>query len=106
MINLTESAKIHLLTSLKQRKSSIGIRLGVKTTGCSGLAYTLDYVDICEDDDLVFNVSDIQIIVKSADYNYLDQLTIDYIKNNLNKELIFDNPKEKYRCGCGLSFNV
>jgi iron-sulfur cluster assembly protein len=106
MITLTDAAANKMLQSIQLRESGIGIRLGVKTTGCSGLMYILEYVDNPEDDDLVYCINNVQIFVKKKDYVYLDNLTVDYVKQGLNYGFEFVNPLEVDRCGCGLSFRV
>lgn len=93
----------HLLSS---RGRGIGIRLGVKSTGCSGLTYILEYVDEAKNSDLNFKCDNIQIFINSNEYDILKDVTVDYVKNGLNYGFEFVNPKEKNRCGCGLSFNI
>lgn len=106
MITLTEAAANKMLQSLQIRESGVGIRLGVKTTGCSGLMYILEFVDTPTDEDLVYLINGVQIFVNRKDYPYLDNLTVDYVKQGLNYGFEFINPLEVDRCGCGLSFRV
>ena len=108
MITVTDIAKQKIKQLLDNRKSSIGIRLGVKTTGCSGLAYTLEYVDKYEAEPGVTNFAqeDFVVLVDAKSVVYLDGLTVDWIKNGLNEGFDFVNPNERDRCGCGESFRV
>ena len=108
MITVTDIAKQKIKQLLDNRKSSIGIRLGVKTTGCSGLAYTLEYVDKYEAEPGVTNFAqeDFVVLVDAKSLVYLDGLTVDWIKNGLNEGFDFVNPNERDRCGCGESFRV
>lgn len=108
MITVTDIAKQKIKQLLDNRKSGIGIRLGVKTTGCSGLAYTLEYVDKYEDEPGVTNFAqeDFVVLVDAKSLVYLDGLTVDWIKNGLNEGFDFVNPNERDRCGCGESFRV
>ena len=108
MITVTDIAKQKIKQLLDNRKSGIGIRLGVKTTGCSGLAYTLEYVDKYEAEPGVTNFAqeDFVVLVDAKSLVYLDGLTVDWIKNGLNEGFEFVNPNERDRCGCGESFRV
>jgi iron-sulfur cluster assembly protein len=108
MITLTEQAQEKVKLSIRKRKHGVGIRIGVKTTGCSGLAYVLEYTD-----DKSFNpyeetfiYPDFVVRVDCKDMVYLKGLVIDYVKNGLNEGFEFRNPNEKDRCGCGESFRV
>lgn len=84
----------------------MGIRIGVKTTGCSGLAYVLEYVDEPDSSDLVFEKTGFSIFVDPKSHVYVDGLTVDYVRNGLNEGFEFKNPNERDRCGCGESFRV
>ena len=108
MITVTDIAKQKIKQLLDNRKSGIGIRLGVKTTGCSGLAYTLEYVDKYEAEPGVTNFAqeDFVVLVDAKSLVYLDGVTVDWIKNGLNEGFDFVNPNERDRCGCGESFRV
>lgn len=108
MITLTEKAHEKVKSQLQNRGSGVGIRLGVKTTGCSGLAYTVEYVDVYEAEIDVINYSqkDFVVLVDSKSDIYLKGLTMDWIRNGLNEGFDFKNPNEKDRCGCGESFRV
>lgn len=106
MISLTEIAAQKVITILSKRKKGLGIRLGVKTTGCSGLAYTLEFVDNPNNEDHIFESNGAKVFIDSKSLPYVDGITIDYEKKNLNEGFAFTNPKEKDRCGCGESFRV
>ena len=108
MILLTEKACEKVKYQLHKRGQGVGIRLGVRTTGCSGLAYTMEYVDKYEAEVGVINYSqkDFVILVDSKSDVYLKGLTMDWIRNGLNEGFDFKNPNERDRCGCGESFRV
>ena len=108
MILLTDKACEKIKTQLRKRGKGVGIRLGVKTTGCSGLAYTLEYVDTYEAEIGVINYSqkDFVVLIDSKSEVYLKGLTMDWVRNGLNEGFDFKNPNEKDRCGCGESFRV
>ena len=108
MITVTDKAKSKIIQLLKNRGKGVGIRLGVKTTGCSGLAYMLEYVDEYKAEPGVTNFAtdEFVILVDAKSLVYLDGLTVDWIKNGLNEGFDFINPNEKDRCGCGESFRV
>ena len=108
MITLTEKAYEKVKSQLQKRGSGVGIRLGVRTTGCSGLAYTMEYVDKYETEVGVINYSqeDFVVLVDSKSDVYLKGLTMDWIRNGLNEGFDFKNPNERDRCGCGESFRV
>ena len=108
MILLTDKARDKIKSQLRKRGKGVGIRLGVKTTGCSGLAYTLEYVDTYEAEIGVINYSqkDFVVLIDSKSEVYLKGLTMDWVRNGLNEGFDFKNPNEKDRCGCGESFRV
>jgi iron-sulfur cluster assembly protein len=108
MISITEKAYEKVKNQLQKRGKGIGIRLGVKTTGCSGLAYTLEYVDSYNDEIGVINYAqkDFVILVDTKNDIYLNGLTMDWVRNGLNEGFDFKNPNERDRCGCGESFRV
>lgn len=107
MIQLTEQAAEKVQAFIHRRGRGLGIRLGVKTTGCSGLAYVLEYVD---DADLskstTYDSHGVKVFVNAKDHVYLDGVTLDWQKKGLNEGFEFINPNEANRCGCGESFNV
>ncbi len=108
MITVTDTAKQKIKQLLEKRGKGIGIRVGVKTTGCSGLAYTIEYVDKYEAEVGVTNFAqtDFAVLVDAKALSYLNGLTIDWVRNGLNEGFDFINPNEKDRCGCGESFRV
>jgi len=106
MITVTELAAGKIKEKLAQRQQGIGIRLGVRTTGCSGLAYVLEYVDQPRSADIVYHSLGVQLYVDPRSDVYLQNVTIDWQKQGLNEGFAFINPLEKARCGCGESFTV
>ncbi len=108
MITVSDTAKQKIQQLLKNRGKGVGIRLGVKTTGCSGLAYTLEYVDNYQPEPGVTNFaqSDFVVLVDQKSLAYLNGLTVDWVKKGLNEGFDFVNPNERDRCGCGESFRV
>ena len=105
-ITVTEIAARKILRHIENRGRGLGIRVGVKTTGCSGLAYVLEYVDVLSDNDSVIESNGVQIIVDPKSLVYINGLTINYTRNGLNEGFEFVNPNERDRCGCGESFRV
>ena len=106
MINVTPRASSKIAGNLDRRGAGIGIRIGTRTTGCSGLAYVLEYVDSIDITDVVFDSDGFKIVVDPKSLVILDGLIIDYVRNGLNEGFEFINEKEKDRCGCGESFRV
>ena len=108
MITVTELASKKIKKNLEKRGKGVGIRLGVKTTGCSGLAYTLEYVDKYEDEIGVTNFGqpDFVLLIDAKSLAYLNGLTMDWVRNGLNEGFEFTNPNSKGECGCGESFRV
>jgi len=106
MISVTEAAAKKIKQNLARRGSGIGIRIGVRTTGCSGLAYVLEYVDRVNEEDTVFTSQDVSVIVDAKSLPILGQLDVDYVRQGLNEGFEFNNPSEKDRCGCGESFRI
>ena len=107
MITLTERAAEKIKKSLSKRGHGIGIRIGVRTTGCSGLAYVLEYVDYYDSmDDLTIFNKDITIVISPKHEPYLRDMIVDYVRNGLNEGFEFTNPNERDRCGCGESFRI
>ena len=105
-IDLTAAAVKHITKSLTKRGKGVGIRMGVKTTGCSGLAYTFEYVDTALEDDLSFVREGIAIFIDPKSIAYLAGTTVDFERNGLQEGFVFKNPNERDRCGCGESFRV
>ncbi|AFI86524.1 iron-sulfur cluster assembly protein [Aggregatibacter actinomycetemcomitans D7S-1] len=105
-ITLTESAADRVRKFLAKRGKGIGLRLGVKTSGCSGLSYMLEFVDALNEDDQVFEQHGVKVIVDTKSLVYLDGTQLDFAKEGLNEGFKFANPNVKDECGCGESFNV
>lgn len=105
-ISLTESAATRIGKQLQQRGKGLGLRVGVKKSGCSGFAYTMDYADEIAADDQVFDNYGAKLIVKTDHLPMLDGLTLDFQKQGLNESFKFLNPNVKGECGCGESFTV
>lgn len=105
-ISLTEAAAGRVQTFLHGRGHGVGVRLGVRTSGCSGLAYVLEFVDDIEDDDEVFEDRGVKVIVDKKSLVYLDGTELDYGKEGLNEGFKFNNPNVKDECGCGESFKI
>jgi iron-sulfur cluster assembly protein len=106
MITVTSTASKKIQANLARRGSGIGIRVGIRTTGCSGLAYVLEYVDSINNEDTVFDSNDVRVIVDAKSLPILGDLDIDYVRQGLNEGFEFNNPTEKDRCGCGESFRI
>lgn len=105
-ITLTESAANRVQSFLQNRGKGVGLRLGVKTTGCSGMAYILEFADEIQPEDQVFEDRGVKIIIDPKSLVYLDGTELDFAKEGLNEGFQFNNPNEKDRCGCGESFTV
>lgn len=105
-ITLTETAANRVKSYLDNRGKGVGLRLGVKTTGCSGMAYVLEFVDELNEEDEVFEDHGVKVIIDSKSLVYLDGTQLDYKKEGLNEGFEFNNPNAKSECGCGESFNV
>lgn len=105
-ISLTEAAARHVTRSLAKRGKGLGVRLGVKTTGCSGLAYKLEYVDEVEPEDVVFEQHGVKVLVDPKSLSYIDGTELDFVREGLNEGFKFNNPNERDRCGCGESFRI
>jgi iron-sulfur cluster assembly protein len=105
-ISLTESAANRVRTFLAARGRGVGLRLGVRKTGCSGFAYVINYADETHPDDLVFEDQGVRVLVDPASLPLIDGTTIDFVKQGLNEAFRFRNPRSKGECGCGESFNV
>lgn len=106
MIELTQTAAQHVADYLRHRGKGEGIRIGVKTSGCSGLAYVLEFVDQIDPYDEYFESHGVKVFVDPKSLVYLDGLQMDYVKNGLNEGFEFNNPNQKGECGCGESFTV
>jgi len=105
MIQVTEAAANKIKSNLDKR-GGIGIRIGVRTTGCSGLAYVLEYVDVLQPGDVALADNHTTVIVDKKSLPIVDGITVDYVRQGLNEGFEFINPNEKDRCGCGESFRI
>jgi len=105
-ISLTESAARHVATFLAKRGKGVGLRVGVRTSGCSGMAYKLEYADEVKPEDHRFESRGVTLIVDPKSLPYLDGTELDFTREGLNEGFKFNNPNVKDQCGCGESFNV
>lgn len=105
-ISLTETAAQRVKSFLDNRGSGIGLRIGIKTTGCSGMAYVLEFVDELNDEDQVFESQGVKVIIDPKSLVYLDGTQVDFAREGLNEGFKFTNPNAKDECGCGESFTV
>jgi iron-sulfur cluster assembly protein len=105
-ITLTERAASHVATFLSKRGKGVGLRLGVRTSGCSGMAYKLEYADTVNPDDHIFEIHGVKVVVDPKSFVYLDGTELDFAREGLNEGFKFNNPNVKGQCGCGESFNV
>lgn len=105
-ITLTDAAADRVKTFMDNRGKGIGLRLGVRTTGCSGMAYVLEFADELEQNDVVFEDNDVTVIIDPKSLVYLDGTLLDFGKEGLNEGFKFKNPNVKDECGCGESFTV
>ncbi|WP_028454243.1 iron-sulfur cluster assembly protein IscA [Chitinilyticum litopenaei] len=105
-LTLSESAANHVANFLAKRGKGLGVRLAVKTAGCSGMAYKLEFVDVENPEDLVFESNGVKIYTDAKSLAYIDGTELDYTKEGLNEGFKFNNPNVKNECGCGESFHV
>jgi len=105
-ITLTEKAAERMVDYLTNRGSGLGVRLSVKTTGCSGLGYNMEFVDNINEDDSLFEDKGVKLIVDAKSLLYIDGTEVDFQKEGLNEGFEFNNPNSKAECGCGESFTV
>ena len=105
-VTLTASAAKHVAAHLAKRGKGIGLRFGVRTTGCSGLAYKLEYVDESAPEDSVFESHGVKVFVDPKSLPYIDGTELDFAREGLNEGFKFNNPNEKDACGCGESFRI
>jgi iron-sulfur cluster assembly protein len=105
-VTLSEAAAVRVRKFLASRGKGIGLRLGVKTSGCSGLAYAVEFVDAVNEDDVEFESHGIRILVDPKSLEFLDGTELDFAREGLNEGFKFHNPNVKDQCGCGESFNV
>lgn len=105
-ITMTEAAARHIRGQLSRRGKGEGIRLGVRTSGCSGMAYVLEFVDLINGSDKMFEHDGVKVFIDPKSLVYLDGTELDFVKEGLNEGLQFNNPNASSECGCGESFNV
>lgn len=105
-VTLTDTAARHVSRFIEKRGKGLGLRLGVRTTGCSGMAYKLEFVDTANPEDTMFESQGIKIFVDPKSLPYLEGMELDFAREGLNEGFKFNNPNEKARCGCGESFTV
>jgi iron-sulfur cluster assembly protein len=105
-VTMTQRAAEHVAGFLKKRGKGVGLRLGVRTTGCSGMAYKLEYADAAQPEDETFECHGVKVFVDPKSLSYIDGTELDFVREGLNEGFRFNNPQEKNRCGCGESFNV
>lgn len=105
-ITLTEKAARHVIRYIEKRGKGIGLRFGVRTTGCSGMAYKLEYVDESAPDDQIFESNGVRVFVDPKSLVYIDGTELDFAREGLNEGFKFNNPNVKDECGCGESFRI
>lgn len=105
-ITLSERAADRVQKFLAQRGKGVGLRLGVRTSGCSGMAYTLEFVDETLPDDISFESYGVSVLIDPKSLSFLDGTELDFVREGLNEGFQFNNPNVKNTCGCGESFNV
>lgn len=105
-ITMTPAATERVRSFLANRGKGIGLRLGLKTSGCSGMAYVLEFVDALNDDDEVYDIDGVKIIIDAKSFIYLQGIELYFVKEGLNEGFQFNNPNAKGECGCGESFTV
>ncbi len=105
-ITLTENAVQHVRNFLAKRGKGVGLRVGVRTSGCSGMSYKLEFADEVGDDDIQFTSGGVTVLVDPKSLAYVDGMELDYTREGLNEGFKFKNPNVKSECGCGESFGV
>jgi len=105
-ISLTQNAAARVRSYLDKRGHGVGLRIGVRRTGCSGWAYMIDYADAVDDGDVVFDEAGVKVIVDEKSLSLIDGTEVDFVKDGLNEAFKFRNPNVKGECGCGESFSV
>jgi len=106
MVTLTEKAASHVQSFLARRGKGVALRLGVRTSGCSGMAYKLEFADAINPDDVQFDCHGVKVVIDPKSLPYLEGTELDYTREGLNEGFKFRNPNVKDQCGCGESFNV
>ena len=105
-VTLSEKAAKHVANYMVKRGKGIGLRLGVRTSGCSGVAYKLEFADVAEPDDIAFESYGVKVLIDAKSLPYLDGTELDYTREGLSEGFKFNNPNVKSTCGCGESINV
>ena len=105
-VTLSEQAAKHVANYMTKRGKGVGLRLGVRTSGCSGMAYKLEFADAAEPDDILFESHGVTVLIDPKSLPYLEGTELDYTREGLNEGFKFNNPNVKDACGCGESFNV
>lgn len=105
-ITLTEGAARHVANFIAKRGKGVGLRIGVRTSGCSGMAYKLEFADEVKSDDVEFSSNGVTLLVDPQSLPYIDGMELDYTREGLNEGFKFNNPNVKNECGCGESFGV
>lgn len=106
MITLTDSAAKHIRRQIEKRGGGVGLRLGVKKVGCSGLAYTMEIAESVGPDEALFESNDAKVVVERRNLAFLDGTQVDFVRQGLSESFRFDNPNSKGECGCGESFSI
>ncbi len=105
-VSLTQAAAEHVQRHLENRGSGMGVRVGVRTSGCSGMAYVLEFVDQAEPEDQIFEGFGVKVVIDPKSMSYLEGTELDFVKEGLNEGFQFNNPNVSGECGCGESFTV
>ena len=105
-VTLTEKAANHVQSFLAKRGKGVGLRVGVRTSGCSGMAYKLEFADTIDPADVQFESHGVRVVVDPKSLPYVDGTELDFVREGLNEGFKFNNPNERDRCGCGESFRV
>lgn len=105
-VTMTEKAAKHVANFIAKRGKGVGVRIGVKTSGCSGMSYKLEFADEAAPEDIVFESHGVKVLVDPKSLPYVDGTELDYAREGLNEGFKFNNPNVKDQCGCGESFNV
>lgn len=106
VITLSDAALERVRDFLARRGTGVGLRLGLKKTGCSGYAYTVNYADVIGADDVVFDIEDVKVVVDKDNLEMIDGTEVDFVREGLNEAFRFRNPKATGECGCGESFSI
>ncbi len=105
-VTLTEAAAKHVANFIAKRGKGLGLRIGVRTSGCSGMAYKLEFADVLDEGDLQFDSHGVTVLVDPKSLPYIEGMELDYVREGLNEGFKFNNPNVKDSCGCGESFKV